>query len=154
MISNMNANLKPIESVHEFNLVIDGKIIAGGHAMNRDGYFVEPTVVRDIPDTAGLVREEQFAPIVPVLKYADVSDAIRRANDTSYGLGATVWGKDVLRASEVAMQLEAGTVWVNKHLELPLDVQFGGAKQSGLGCEKGQKGLEEYTQVRIVNIGA
>jgi hypothetical protein len=65
-----------------------------------------------------------------------------------------VWGKDAQRASEVAMQLEAGTVWVNKHLELPLDVPFGGAKQSGLGCEKGQKGLEEYTQVRIVNIGA
>jgi len=131
-----------------------GKVIAGGHAMNRDGYFVEPTVVRDIPDTARVVREEQFAPIVPVLKYNDVNDAVQRANDTSYGLGATVWGKDVKRASEVAMQLEAGTVWVNKHLELPLDVPFGGAKQSGLGCEKGQKGLEEYTQVRVVNIGA
>ena len=130
-----------------------GKVIAGGHALQRDGYFVEPTVVRDIPDSARVVREEQFAPIVPVLKYSDVSDAIERANDTSYGLGATVWGKDVKRASEIAMQLEAGTVWVNKHLELPLDVQFGGAKQSGLGCEKGQKGLEEYTQVRILNIG-
>lgn len=130
-----------------------GKVIAGGHALQQDGYFVEPTVVRDIPDSARLVKEEQFAPIVPVLKYSDVNDAIRRANDTSYGLGATVWGKDVKRASEVALQLEAGTVWVNKHLELPLDVPFGGAKQSGLGVEKGQKGLEEFTQVRIVNIG-
>lgn len=131
----------------------NGKVIAGGHAMKGDGYFIEPTVVRDIPDTARIVREEQFAPIVPVLKYSSVSEAIKRANDTSYGLGATVWGKDVQRASEVAMQLEAGTVWVNKHLELPLDVPFGGAKQSGLGVEKGQKGLDEYTQSRIVNIG-
>lgn len=130
-----------------------GKIIAGGRALAREGYFIEPTVVRDIPDTARVVREEQFAPIVPVLKYFDVDDAIKRANDTSYGLGATVWGKDIERASEVAMQLEAGTVWVNKHLDLPVDVQFGGAKQSGLGCEKGQQGLEEYTQVRIVNVG-
>lgn len=131
----------------------NGKVIAGGNARDSEGYFVEPTVVRDIPDTARVVREEQFAPIVPVLKYKDIDDAIKRANDTSYGLGATVWGKDIKRASDVAMQLEAGTVWVNKHLELPLDVQFGGAKQSGLGCEKGQRGLEEYTQVRIVNIG-
>jgi acyl-CoA reductase-like NAD-dependent aldehyde dehydrogenase len=130
-----------------------GKVIAGGKALEREGYFIEPTVVRDVPDDARIVKEEQFAPIVPVLRYSDVGDAIRRANDTSYGLGATVWGKDVKKASDVAMQLEAGTVWVNKHLELPLDVPFGGAKQSGLGCEKGQKGLEEYTQVRIVNIG-
>jgi acyl-CoA reductase-like NAD-dependent aldehyde dehydrogenase len=110
-------------------------------------------VVRDIADSARLVCEEQFAPILPVLKYTDVDDAIRRANDTSYGLGATVWGKDLVRASEVAMQLEAGTVWVNKHLDLPLDVPFGGAKQSGLGVEKGQKGLDEYTQARVVNVG-
>jgi len=130
-----------------------GTVIAGGNPMQRDGYFIEPTVVRDIADDARLVRDEQFAPIVPVLKYTELSDAIRRANDTDYGLGATVWGTNLERASEVAMQLEAGTVWVNKHLDLPLDVPFGGAKQSGLGVEKGQEGLEEFTQARIINIG-
>jgi acyl-CoA reductase-like NAD-dependent aldehyde dehydrogenase len=148
-------NKMQFEKVKEFlaDANARGKVIAGGHAMNRDGYFIEPTVVRDIPDDARVVREEQFGPIVPVLKYSDVNDAIKRANDTTYGLGATVWGKDLQRASEVAMQLEAGTVWVNKHLELPLDVPFGGAKQSGLGVEKGLKGLEEFTQSRIVNVG-
>lgn len=148
-------NMMQYEKVKEFlaDAHANGKVIAGGHALQRDGYFIEPTVVRDIPDSARVVREEQFGPIVPVLKYSDVNDAIRRANDTTYGLGATVWGKDVARASEVAMQLEAGTVWVNKHLELPLEVPFGGAKQSGLGVEKGQEGLEEFTQTRVVNIG-
>jgi acyl-CoA reductase-like NAD-dependent aldehyde dehydrogenase len=148
-------NKMQYEKVKEFlaDAHANGKVIAGGHALQRDGYFIEPTVVRDIPDSARVVREEQFGPIVPVLKYSDVNDAIRRANDTTYGLGATVWGKDVARASEVAMQLEAGTVWVNKHLELPLEVPFGGAKQSGLGVEKGQEGLEEFTQTRVVNIG-
>lgn len=149
-------NKMQFEKVKEFLLDAhaNGKVIAGGHALKRDGYFIEPTVVRDIPDSARVVREEQFGPIVPVLKYSDVNDVIRRANDTTYGLGASVWGKDVKRASEVAMQLEAGTVWVNKHLELPLEVPFGGAKQSGLGVEKGQEGLEEFTQTRIVNIGS
>jgi acyl-CoA reductase-like NAD-dependent aldehyde dehydrogenase len=129
-----------------------GKIIAGGNAMQRDGYFIEPTVVRDIDDSARVVREEQFAPIVPVLKYTDVNDAIKRANDTDYGLGATVWGNDAKQANDVAMQLEAGTVWVNKHLDLPLDVPFGGVKQSGLGVEKGEAGLEEFTQKRVVTL--
>jgi acyl-CoA reductase-like NAD-dependent aldehyde dehydrogenase len=91
---------------------------------------------------------------VPVLPYADIDDANRRTNDSSYGLGATVWGKDVKRAAAVSMQLVAGTVWVNKHLELPLDVPFVGANQSGLGVEKGRAGLKGFTQTRIVNIGA
>jgi acyl-CoA reductase-like NAD-dependent aldehyde dehydrogenase len=148
-------NKMQFEKVKEFleDAKTHGKVIAGGNALNRDGYFVEPTVVRDIADDARVVREEQFGPIIPVLKYTDINDAVKRANDTSYGLGATVWGKDVERASEIAMQLEAGTVWVNKHLDLPPEVPFGGAKQSGLGVEKGIKGLEEFTQARIVNIG-
>ncbi|HTE41406.1 MAG TPA: aldehyde dehydrogenase family protein [Steroidobacteraceae bacterium] len=148
-------NKMQFEKVKEFleDAKANGKIIAGGNAIQRDGYFIEPTVVRDLPDHARLVREEQFGPIIPVLKYTDINDAIKRANDTSYGLGATVWGKNVERASEVAMQLEAGTIWVNKHLDLPPEVPFGGAKQSGLGVEKGLKGLEEFTQARIINIG-
>lgn len=131
----------------------NGKVIAGGNPLKRDGYFIEPTIVRDIADDARVVCEEQFAPIVPVLKYKDLNEAITRANNTVYGLGATVWGKDVKRASEVAAQVEAGTVWVNKHLELPLDVPFGGAKQSGFGVEKGRDGVEEFTQMRILVIG-
>ncbi|MGH8260825.1 MAG: aldehyde dehydrogenase family protein [Steroidobacteraceae bacterium] len=129
-----------------------GKVIAGGRALERRGYFIPPTIVRDIPDDARLVREEQFGPVLPVLRYTDLDDAIARANDSEYGLGATVWSSNLERAYAVALRIESGTVWVNKHLELPHDLPFGGAKQSGLGTEMGQEGLEEFTQAKMVNI--
>ena len=129
-----------------------GTIIAGGKTLDRDGYFIAPTIVRDIPDDARLVREEQFGPVLPVLKYSDLDDAISRANSTEYGLGGTVWGTDLKRAFAVAQQIASGTVWINKHLELPPDIPFGGAKQSGFGTEMGQEGLEEFTQSKIINI--
>ena len=129
-----------------------GKVIAGGSVLEREGYFVAPTIVRDIADDSRLVREEQFGPVLPVLKYSDINDAIARANDTEYGLGGTVWGADLDRAYSVAQRIASGTVWVNKHLDLPPDIPFAGAKQSGLGAEMGQEGLEAFTQVRIINI--
>ncbi|HUK03048.1 MAG TPA: aldehyde dehydrogenase family protein [Steroidobacteraceae bacterium] len=129
-----------------------GKIIAGGTPVKGPGYFIRPTIVRDIADDTRLVREEQFGPILPVLRYSDLNDAIARANATEYGLGATVWSKDPQRATEVALKIDSGTVWVNKHLDLQPDVPFGGAKQSGFGRELGQEGLEEFTQAKIINI--
>ena len=108
--------------------------------------------VRDIPDDARLIREEQFGPILPVLRYSDLDDAIARANDTEYGLGGSVWSADRERAFAVATRLDAGTVWVNKHLDMQLDTPVGGAKQSGVGSELGQAGLEEYTQATIINL--
>jgi acyl-CoA reductase-like NAD-dependent aldehyde dehydrogenase len=129
-----------------------GVVIAGGKALDRSGYFVAPTIVRDIADDARLVQEEQFGPLLPVLRYSDVGDAIRRANASDYGLGGTVWGTDLDQAYAVASQLETGTVWINKHLELPPDIPFGGLKQSGLGFEMGQRGLEEFTQSRVINM--
>jgi acyl-CoA reductase-like NAD-dependent aldehyde dehydrogenase len=147
-------NKTQFEKVKEF--LVDGrtrgKVIAGGMALDRDGYFIAPTIVRDIPDDARLVREEQFGPVLPVLRYSSVDDAIARANGTEYGLGGTVWSADSKRAFEVAQQMNSGTVWVNKHLELPPDIPFGGAKQSGFGTEMGQEGLEEFTQSRIINM--
>lgn len=142
------------EKVKEFleDARLHGKVIAGGRALDRDGYFIAPTIVRDIPDDARLVREEQFGPVLPVLKYTDLDDAIARANSTEYGLGGTVWGTDLKRAYEVADRIASGTVWVNKHLDLPPDIPFAGAKQSGFGAEMGQEGLEEFTQSRIINM--
>jgi acyl-CoA reductase-like NAD-dependent aldehyde dehydrogenase len=147
-------NKVQFEKVKEFieDARSHGKIIAGGKALDRDGFFIAPTIVRDIADDTRLVQEEQFGPVLPVLKYSDLDDAIARANASEYGLGGTVWGKDADRAYQVARRIAAGTVWVNKHLELPPDIPFGGAKQSGLGTEMGQEGLEEFTQSRIVNI--
>jgi acyl-CoA reductase-like NAD-dependent aldehyde dehydrogenase len=130
----------------------NGKIVAGGAVLSRKGYFIQPTIVRDIPDDARLVAEEQFSPIVPVLRYSDVDDAIARANDSDYGLAGTVWAKDLDRAFQVAARIETGTVWVNTFLDVSPDVSFGGAKQSGIGNELGQEGLEAFTQVRIINM--
>ncbi len=132
----------------------DGKIVAGGEAMDRPGYFIKPTIVRDIKEGARLVDEEQFGPVLPVIKYSDQDDVIRRANGTTYGLGASVWSSDKKRAHDVASQLEAGTVWINKHLDMAPNIPFGGAKQSGIGVEFAEEGLAEFTQLQIINASA
>jgi acyl-CoA reductase-like NAD-dependent aldehyde dehydrogenase len=130
----------------------NGTIVAGGEVLEREGYFVQPTIVRDIPDSARLVREEQFGPVLPVLRYSDIDNAIARANDTEYGLGGSVWSSDRERAFRVATQVNAGMVWVNKHLDPSLDTPFAGAKQSGIGVEMGPEGLVEFTQATIINM--
>ena len=93
----------------------------------------------------------QLRPVLPVLRYSDLDDAIARINASEYGLGGTVWSSNDKRAYETALRIDSGTVWVNKHLDLPVDVPFGGAKQSGFGAEMGQEGLEEFTQSKIIN---
>jgi acyl-CoA reductase-like NAD-dependent aldehyde dehydrogenase len=130
----------------------EGKIIAGGEVTEGGGYFIRPTIVRDIPDTARLVREEQFGPIVPVLKYSNVDDAIARANDTNYGLGGTVWSSNTERAIDVAKKVDSGIVWVNQHMNIHFDLPTGGAKHSGIGSELGMEGLMEYTQNHMVYV--
>src|SRR5262245_15311227 len=130
----------------------NGTIVAGGGVLERDGYFVQPTIVRDIPDDARLVREEQFGPVLPVLRYSDIDDAITRANDTDFGLGGSVWSSDRERAFKVATRVNAGMVWVNQHFDVGLDMPFAGAKQSGIGVEMGPEGLEEFTQATIINV--
>ena len=97
------------------------------------------------------MREEQFGPVLPVLKYRDIDEVINRANDSKYGLGGSVWGRDVARATEIAMRIDSGTVWVNQYLAIDPAIPFRGARQSGMGSELGQAGLDEYTQPHIVN---
>jgi acyl-CoA reductase-like NAD-dependent aldehyde dehydrogenase len=130
----------------------NGKIVAGGGVLERGGYFVQPTVVRDIPDSARLVREEQFGPVLPVMRYSNIDEVIERANDTDFGLGGSVWSADRDRAFAVAARIDAGTVWVNKHADLSPDTPYAGAKQSGLGVGLGLEGLEEFTQATIINV--
>ena len=128
-----------------------GTVIAGGEPIDRPGYFIAPTIVRDLDDDAPLVREEQFGPVLPVLKYSAIEDVIARANDSDMGLGGTVWGKDLVRATAVAKQIDSGTVWVNQYLAIDANIPFRGVKQSGLGSELGEAGLHEYTQAHIIN---
>jgi acyl-CoA reductase-like NAD-dependent aldehyde dehydrogenase len=129
-----------------------GTIIAGGVAPDRPGYFIEPTIVRDIQEGARLVDEEQFGPALPIIKFSDPNEALARINRTAEGLGGSVWSTDTEAAHRLALGLDAGTVWVNKHGELDPGIPFSGAKQSGMGTELGRDGLEEFTQRRVINI--
>lgn len=157
---NQGAQMGPVQNRQQYERVLEliedakarGTVVAGGDRIDRDGYFIAPTIVRDLPDDARLVREEQFGPVMPILAYDDIDDVVQRANDTEYGLSGTIWTRDVERGTEIALRIQAGTVWVNKHLDGPLDVPFGGAKQSGLGRAKGVEGLKAFTQGKIINI--
>lgn len=126
------------------------KVIEGGKVDDdetfRRGYFHRPTLVYDVPDDAPLVTEEQFCPVIPVLAYSDIDEAVARANATVFGLGGSVWGRDVERASQVAWRLQAGTVFVNTHgtENVNRSAPYGGIKQSGNGRRSGMEGLREY----------
>ena len=128
------------------------RILAGGEVPAGPGYFFPPTIVADIDESSRLVREEQFGPIVPVLKFKDIDDAVRRANDTRYGLSGSVWSRDPERAAKIAARLEVGTAWVNQHRTTSATVPFGGAKESGIGRVYSILGLKENMEPRVVSI--
>jgi acyl-CoA reductase-like NAD-dependent aldehyde dehydrogenase len=150
----------PLQNKAQFEKVLgfiesakkDGKIIAGGGRKGDKGYFINPTIVRDIAEGSKLVDEEQFGPVMPVIKYTDPADAIRRANASIYGLGGSIWAKDSERAWDLATEMESGSVWVNKHADIQPHLPFGGAKFSGIGSELGEEGLKEFTQVQVLNM--
>lgn len=117
-----------------------------------EGWYVPVTLVDNPPEDSRLVTEEPFGPILPLLRWTDEDDVIRRANDTVWGLGATVWGADLDAATRIGEQLEAGTVWLNEvHQYSPHQV-FGGHKQSGIGAENSLHGLAEYTNHQTITI--
>lgn len=130
----------------------DGTIVAGGEAMDRAGYFLRPTIVRDVTDGDQIVDEEQFGPILPVIRFSDVDDVVARANASPYGLGASVWSRDVDRALAVAERIESGSVWVNQHVAIGPHIPMAGVKSSGLGVEQAEEGLAEYTQLSVINV--
>jgi acyl-CoA reductase-like NAD-dependent aldehyde dehydrogenase len=127
------------------------RIYEGGQTFNQTGYFVAPTIIADLGDETRLVAEEQFGPVLPILKYRDIDDAVRRANNTRFGLGASVWTKDVDRGAQVAAQIEAGTVWINFHSNYEAEIPFGGFKESGFGRELGRLGLSSYMEPQIIH---
>lgn len=128
-----------------------GTIVAGGDVPDAPGFFVPLTVVRDIKDGTAVVDEEQFGPILPIIKYHDLEDAINWANQSEFGLGGSVWSSNVERANLVAKRLECGSAWVNQHAAFAPNIPFPTAKQSGIGVEWGVEGLEEYTRLQVVN---
>lgn len=125
-----------------------GTFVAGGSAIEGDGYFFEPTIVTGLDDGAALVAEEQFGPILPILAYDDADEAVERANDTSYGLSGSVWSSRPERAAEIAARLDCGTTWVNQHMVILPHVPFGGLASSGIGVENGPWGLLEFMEIQ------
>ncbi|VFB19990.1 aldehyde dehydrogenase family protein [Pseudomonas fragi] len=154
------SELGPIQNKAQFERVLsliesarrDGTIIAGGQSLGLPGYFVRPTIVRDIDDGTALVDQEQFGPVLPVIRYQDLDQAIASANNTPFGLGASVWSKNIDQAYAVAERLDAGTVWINNHGDVGPDIPFGGSKMSGVGAEYAWEGIAELTQLKIINI--
>jgi acyl-CoA reductase-like NAD-dependent aldehyde dehydrogenase len=127
-------------------------IVTGGVRPKAAGFFYPLTVIADAQDDMRVVKEEQFGPVIPIVKYATVDEAIRRANSLDVGLGGSVWGNDVQEAARHAGRLECGTAWVNQHGTLHPMAPFGGVKCSGMGVEFNVDGLKEYTTIQVLNI--
>jgi len=126
------------------------RFLLGGDIEDRPGYFIPVTLIDNPPESARCVVEEAFGPVLPLLKYRDIEEVIARANNTPYGLAASVWGRDLVEAERVARRIEAGTVWINQAHVFSPDIAFGGHKQSGMGIENSLHGLAEYTNMQTV----
>lgn len=125
-------------------------VLGGTNSKGGKGYFITPTIIDNPPDDSRIVQEEPFGPIIPLLKWTDEEEVIARANDTKFGLGASVWSADLKRAENIARQLEAGSVWVNMHFEVQAHVPYGGHKSSGIGTEWGVAGLKQWCNSQSV----
>ncbi len=156
-----DTQLGPIQNQMQFDKVVDvledtrqsgARILCGGEVPNEPGYFFPPTLVTDIAEDSRLVSDEQFGPIVPILSFSDLDDALRRANDTRYGLSGSVWTSDLEKGKEIAAQLEVGTAWVNQHRATSAFVPFGGAKESGYGRQYSILGLKGYMEPEVVSV--
>src|SRR5262249_43170140 len=128
------------------------KLVAGGKRVGSQGYFVEPTIFDGVKDEMAIARDEIFGPVVSVLPFKGVEEVVRRANDTTYGLAAAIWTKDIDKAHLFARQVKAGTVWVNCYHVVDTTTPFGGFKMSGQGRENGEAALEHYTELKTVTV--
>jgi aldehyde dehydrogenase (NAD+) len=127
-------------------------LLAGGDRVGDRGYFVAPTVFSDVKDEMKIAQEEIFGPVMSILKFKDTEELIERANKTIYGLAAAVWTRDIGKAHHIANNVRAGTVWVNCYDVFDAAAPFGGFKQSGIGRELGEYGLQQYSEVKTVTV--
>lgn len=151
-------NLRQLEYVKglvaEIEEKEEGRIITGGKVSANSacskGYFFEPTLVVDVPRESRLLKEEVFGPVLPIVRVKDLDEAIGEANNSSYGLGASIWTKNIDRILLGCEQLNAGIIWVNQHLKVAPEVPFGGTKESGIGRENGPESLSEYLDLKTI----
>lgn len=153
--------LGPIQNGMQYNIVSSlvesakkegAKILTGGEAQDNKGYFYPITLIADAKEGMACVNQEQFGPLLPIIRYSDIDDAIRQANSLDVDLAASVWSNDAEAAFSVAQQLDAGTVSINKHGEIAPHIPFGGSRYSSLGVEFGIEGLASCTNIKIYNI--
>lgn len=129
------------------------KLVAGGNVLSDlPGLFIEPTVFADVPADAVIAREEIFGPVVAIIPFDTLSDAVRLANDTEYGLASSVWTRDLETALVASRKIRSGIVWVNTFLDVPSEVPIGGVRQSGYGRENGRQAIEEFTVIKTIII--
>lgn len=156
-----NSDFGPLQNEKQFNIVKDlvedakaqgGKVLCGGEVTDDSGYFYPITLINNVTDGVRLVDEEQFGPVLPIIKFSDVEDVLRRANANENGLGGSVWSRDTNTAQTIASRLECGSAWVNHHAMIQPDAPFGGVKGSGFGVEFGEEGLKEFTSIQTVHI--
>ena len=127
-------------------------LLCGGERVAQEGCFVAPTVFANVSDEMTIAREEIFGPVMSIIRFKGVNELIERANATRYGLAAAVWTRDIGKAHRVASSVRAGTVWINCYDVFSAAAPFGGFKQSGIGRELGQNGLQQYTETKTVTI--
>ena len=160
--SQQGTGVGPIQNKKQFDrvceLIQDAKdqgyqFLTGGDVdPSGTGYYVPITILDNPPEDARIVAEEQFGPVMPLMKFSSVEEAIERANNSEYGLAGAVWTKDAEKGVEIAEQLETGTVWVNEYLHISPLAPFGGHKQSGFGAEYGIDGLKEFTYPQVITV--
>jgi len=130
----------------------EGATIVGGDTGGRSGYFIKPAIVTNVKEGNRIVDEEQFGPVIPLIRFKSDDEIVNRANASPYGLGGSVWSSSFDRARKIAEDIDAGTVWINQHITIGPHIPMAGAKQSGIGVEQSLEGLAEFTQVRVLNM--
>ena len=160
--SEQGTGVGPIQNKKQFErvceLIQDAKdngykfLVGGDVDPSGSGYYVPITILDNPPEDARIVAEEQFGPVMPLMKFSSDDEVIARANNSDYGLAGAVWTKDTERGVKIAEQLETGTVWINEFLHLSPFAPFGGHKQSGFGAEYGIEGLKEFTYSQVITI--
>lgn len=129
-----------------------GQVLTASKALPDHGYFIAPALIADVQEGIALVDEEQFGPVLPIIKFNAVDEVLERSNNTQFGLGGSIWSTDLAKAEQIASQMETGTVWINSHSDLSPAAPFGGWKLSGLGYSFGLEGLLLFTHKQAVHI--
>jgi succinate-semialdehyde dehydrogenase/glutarate-semialdehyde dehydrogenase/succinyl-CoA reductase len=143
-------SLKNIESIVKESIKDGAQLLMGGEKVDRKGYFYKPTIIKDVSPKMRIAQEEVFGPVAPIITVDNEDEAIKLANDTQYGLGASIWTQDLDKAEKLSMSIQSGIVTVNNIVASDPRVPFGGVKKSGFGRELSKYGMLEFANIKSV----